>query len=122
MSDHEREVGRVQQDQPRDEGVGAAVASPDSGGDRARAAAVAHPGPNAMKVLAQVLGERCAEARHRLGYSQRGFAAAMNMSASWVREYEGGHQFAPAWLLVTLAEAARLPVCWFYGYGGCADE
>jgi transcriptional regulator with XRE-family HTH domain len=66
------------------------------------------------------MGERCAEARRRIGYTQRGMAKALNMSPSWVRECEGGGQFPPAWLVAALAEAARLPIGWFYGYGGVA--
>lgn len=67
-----------------------------------------------------MIGERCTEARKRLGLSQREVARQLGMSPSWVREYENGAQFAPSWLIVTLAEAARLPVGWFYGYGGLA--
>lgn len=79
---------------------------------------VAPPHENTKQALRIVLGERCAEARRRLGYTQRGLAKALDMSPSWVREYEGGAQFAPAWLITTLAEAIGKPVSWFYGYGG----
>jgi DNA-binding XRE family transcriptional regulator len=73
-------------------------------------------------VLAAVIGERCAAARKRLGYSQRSLAKATGMSPSWVREYESGGQYAPAWLISTLSEEASLPVGWFYGYGYMADN
>jgi transcriptional regulator with XRE-family HTH domain len=69
------------------------------------------------QALRVVLGARCAEARKALGLSQRALAAQLDMSASWVREVEGGAQFAPSWLLVILSEAAGLPVGWFYGFG-----
>jgi hypothetical protein len=128
--DDEREVGRFQPGEPggpdpTDEEISSAVARARATGllgfhasDLAtRRALVAHPHPSSLKVLAATLGERCAEARRRLGFSQRALAKAMSMSPSWVREYEGGHQFAPPWLLVTLSEATTLPIGWFYGYG-----
>ena len=74
------------------------------------------PRENTKRVLRVVLGERCAEARHALKLSQRALAKALDMSPSWVREYEGGKQFAPAWLVVALAQETNRPICWFYGY------
>lgn len=81
---------------------------------------VVNPQEKVRQALRVVLGERCAEARRRIGHSQRSLAKEFGMSPSWVREYENGDQFAPPWLVVTLAEASCVPVCWFYGYaGGC---
>ncbi len=54
----------------------------------------------------------------RLGLSQRGLARAMQRSPSWVREIEGGQQFAPPYLLKALATATAVSVAWFYGEDG----
>ena len=120
----ERTLERVQQDAPAGGGAASLAGDPAPG-----AGPPADPGLRSVRirvkplsekgkhVLRQVLGERCAEARKRIGHSQRGLAKELDMSPSWVREYEAGSQFPPSWLIVTLAESAALPVQWFYGYG-----
>jgi len=67
--------------------------------------------------LRSVLGVRVAAARKRLGLSQRAMARECGMSGTWARGIELGSQFAPAWLIAMLAEAAGWQVGWFYGFG-----
>lgn len=68
-----------------------------------------------QELLRQTMGVRCRKARLELGLSQRQFAQAMDRSPSWVREVEAGAQFAPPYLLQSLAHATRRSVAWFYG-------
>lgn len=73
--------------------------------------------PRAVALLRDEIGLRCAEARARLGLSQRALARALGRSPSWVREVETGQQFAPAYLIIALSRAAELPAGWFLGDG-----
>ena len=66
-------------------------------------------------LLRQTIGLRCRKAREELCLSQRALAKAMDRSPSWVREIEGGAQYAPAYLIRALATATGVSVAWFYG-------
>ncbi len=68
--------------------------------------------------LRQAIGHRCRRARRHLGISRRALAEAMGRSPSWVREIEGGRQYAPPYLLLPLANATGVSVGWFYGEEG----
>jgi len=65
--------------------------------------------------LRRRIGKKVGEARRSLGLSMRALARHMGKSLSWVREVEHGKQFAPHYLLLSLGEAAGLPLEWFYG-------
>jgi transcriptional regulator with XRE-family HTH domain len=67
---------------------------------------------DALRVL---VGKRVASARKAIGFTQRGMAEYFTRSPSWVREIEGGAQWAPPYLLIPLAEATGVSVDWFYG-------
>lgn len=73
---------------------------------------------NEDAAVKRLMGVRCAVARKALGLSQRELARQMGMSASWVREYEGGAQWPPWWLVLALAEESRQSVQWFLGVAG----
>jgi len=66
--------------------------------------------------LRKQLGRRVREARKLLGISMRKLAAIMGRSPSWVREVEAGAQYAPHYLVLTLAQAIPRPLAWFYGH------
>lgn len=72
-------------------------------------------------LLRQTIGLRCRKARESLGLSQRALAKAMSRSPSWVREIEAGAQYAPAYLIRSLATAAGISVAWFYGEESVLD-
>ena len=72
-------------------------------------------------LLRQTLGLRCRKALKGLNLSQRALAKAMGRSPSWVREIEGGAQYAPAYLIRALATATGVSVAWFYGEDGLVD-
>lgn len=76
---------------------------------------------NEAKALRVRLGRKVAEARRLVGVSQRALAARMGKSPSWVREIESGGQYAPHYLILSLAEAAGVPLSWFYGVPGPAE-
>lgn len=67
--------------------------------------------------MRKTLGARVVVARKQVGLTQRGLARALGRSPSWAREVESGAQYAPAYLLVALAEATGWGVGWFYGGG-----
>lgn len=67
------------------------------------------------EALRFLVGRRVAVARHEIGLSQRALAKVCDRSPSWVREIESGAQWAPAYLLVPLAEITGRSVGWFYG-------
>jgi transcriptional regulator with XRE-family HTH domain len=71
--------------------------------------------PREQDLLRKTMGLRCQQARERLGLSQRALARVMDRSPSWVREVESGDQFAPPYLIASLARATELPAGWFYG-------
>ncbi len=73
-------------------------------------------------LLRRVLGARCRRAREELALTRRQLADALGRSPSWVREIEGGHQYAPPYLVLTLAEALSRPVGWFYGRDEVAES
>lgn len=71
--------------------------------------------PAEARALRSRLGRRVAETRGRLGLSQRALAKRMGRSPSWVREIEAGAQYAPHYLVLPMAEAAEVPLSYFYG-------
>jgi transcriptional regulator with XRE-family HTH domain len=73
--------------------------------------------PTEVEALRLTIGSRCRRARERLKLSQRGIAKIMERSPSWVREIEGGEQYAPPYYLKALAVAIGETVGWFYGEG-----
>lgn len=66
-------------------------------------------------LLRRTLGLRCRKAREGLDLSQVRLAEALGRSASWVREVERGDQYAPPYLIVSLARATGRSPSWFYG-------
>lgn len=73
------------------------------------------PSESERDLLRRVLGARCRRAREELSLSRRELAEALGRSPSWVREIEAGQQYAPPYLVLTLAENLARPVGWFYG-------
>jgi transcriptional regulator with XRE-family HTH domain len=64
--------------------------------------------------LHRLLAARVKLARERLGLSQRELARIMQRCGSWIREIESGAQYAPPYLIVSLAGALGVQPGWFY--------
>ena len=68
-----------------------------------------------VALLQRLIGNQCRKAREELRLTQRALATRMDRSPSWVREVEGGAQWAPPYYLAALARATGHTIDWFYG-------